>query len=301
MAESPVLTVARLLGGVVLLNGNLGHQVLGQLLITNSNEVAIAGAAAAVAATSGQQNAAAQIAIRTAVPALAVRGLLLKQEQRIERRETLVAERERELNEFTHAKKKSDQTIKTQKMQIDQAIAREAELGTRLAVLKAESDETIKTQKKEIEQGITQVTELGRRLAVLEAESDETIKTQKKEIEQGITQVTQIGRHLAVLEAERDETIKTQKTQIDQAIAREAELGTRLAVLEAEKEAATSTIAALGNRNQELVTEIGAFRADVVRQSGLNIDDPYRPPKSTTRKKKTSTPPRTRKPRKPKA
>lgn len=205
MAESPVLTVARLLGGVVLLNGNLGHQVLGQLLITNSNEVAIAGAAAAVAATSGQQNAAAQIAIRTAVPALAVRGLLLKQEQRIERRETLVAERERELNEFTHAKKKSDQTIKTQKMQIDQAIAREAELGTRLAVL------------------------------------------------------------------------------------------------EAEKEAATSTITALGNRNQELVTEIEAFRADVVRQSGLNIDDPYRPPKSTTRKKKTSTPPRTRKPRKPKA
>ena len=212
MAESPVLTVARLLGGVVLLNGNLGHQVLGQLLITNSNEVAIAGAAAAVAATSGQQNAAAQIAIRTAVPALAVRGLLLKQEQRIERRETLVAERERELNELTQAKRKSDQTIKTQKQQI----------------------------------------------------------------EQGITL-------LAKLEAEKKAATST------------------ITALEAEKDAANSTITALGNRNQELVTEIGAFRADVVRQSGLNIDDPYRPPKSTTRKKKTSTPPRTRKPRKPKA
>ena len=124
MAESPVLTVARLLGGVVLLNGNLGHQVLGQLLITNSNEVAIAGAAAAVAATSGQQNAAAQIAIRTAVPALAVRGLLLKQEQRIERRETLVAERERQLDELTQANKKSAETIKTQKQQIEQGITR---------------------------------------------------------------------------------------------------------------------------------------------------------------------------------
>jgi len=211
VAESPVLTVARLLGGVVLLNGNLGHQVLGQLLITNSNEVAIAGAAAAVAATSGQQNAAAQIAIRTAVPALAVRGLLLKQEQRIERRETLVGERERQLNELTQAKRKSDQTIKTQKQQI----------------------------------------------------------------EQGITL-------LAKLEAEKKAATST------------------ITALEAEKEAATSTIAALGNRNQELVTEIEAFRADVVRQSGLNIDDPYRPPKSTTRKKKTSTPP-TRKPRKPKA
>jgi len=212
VAESPVLTVARLLGGVVLLNGNLGHQILGQLLITNSNEVAIAGAAAAVAATSGQQNAAAQIAIRTAVPALAVRGLLLKQEQRIERRETLVAERERQLDEVTQAKKKSDQTIKTQKQQI----------------------------------------------------------------EQGITL-------LAKLEAEKKAATST------------------IAALEAEKEAAASTIIALGNRNQELVAEIDTFRNEAVRQSGLQIDDPYRPPKSTTRKKKTSTPPRTRKPRKPKA
>jgi len=212
VAESPVLTVARLLGGVVLLNGNLGHQVLGQLLITNSNEVAIAGAAAAVAATSGQQNAAAQIAIRTAVPALAVRGLLLKQEQRIERRETLVGERERQLNELTQAKRKSDQTIKTQKQQI----------------------------------------------------------------EQGITL-------LAKLEAEKKAATST------------------IAALEAEKEAAASTIIALGNRNQELVAEIDTFRNEAVRQSGLQIDDPYRPPKSTTRKKKTSTPPRTRKPRKPKA
>lgn len=212
MAESPVLTVARLLGGVALLNGNLGHQVLGQLLIMDSNEVVLAGAAAAIAATSGQQNAAAQIAIRTAVPALAVRALLLKQEQRLERRETAVAEREREVGARTQAKKKCD--------------------------------ETIQTQKKDIEQGITQVTELGRRLAVLEAA----------------------------------------------------------------KAAATTTITAFENRSHDLETEIGAFRTDVVRQSGLNIDEPSRPPKSTTRRKQSTTrrtqartTPRTRKPRKPKA
>ena len=94
MAENPVLTIARLLGGLVLLQGRLGHQVLGQLLIANSNEVAIAGAAVVIAGTAGQQDAAAQIALRTAVPALAVRSLLLTKEQRLKRREKIVSERE---------------------------------------------------------------------------------------------------------------------------------------------------------------------------------------------------------------
>jgi hypothetical protein len=94
LAESPVLTLARLLGGVVLMQGRLGHQILGQMLVMNRNEVAVAGATAVAFATTGQRNAAAQIAIRTAVPALAVRGLLQKQESRIEWKETLLAERE---------------------------------------------------------------------------------------------------------------------------------------------------------------------------------------------------------------
>jgi flagellar biosynthesis component FlhA len=123
VAENPTLTIARILGGVALLNGNLGHQILGQLLITNSNEVAIAGAAAAVAATSGQRNAAAQIAIRTAVPALAVRGLLLKQEQRIERREALVAEREQQFEALTQSTRKSNEAIRKAK-QIEQQLTR---------------------------------------------------------------------------------------------------------------------------------------------------------------------------------
>lgn len=99
MAESPVLTLVRLLGGVVLMRGRLGHQILGEMLVMGSNEVAVAGAAAVVAATSRQRNAVAQMALRTAVPALAVRGLLQKQEKRIAWKERLVAERERRVEE----------------------------------------------------------------------------------------------------------------------------------------------------------------------------------------------------------
>ena len=99
MAESPVLTLARLLGGVVLMRGRLGHQILGELLVMGSNEVAVAGAVAVVAATSRERNVAAQVVLRTAVPALAVRGLLQKQERRIAWKERLIAERERRVEE----------------------------------------------------------------------------------------------------------------------------------------------------------------------------------------------------------
>lgn len=138
MAENPALTVARILGGVVLLNGHLGHQILGQLLITNSNEVAIAGAAAAVAATSGQANAAAQIAIRTAVPALAVRALLSKQQERIERREALVAEREQQFEALRRSSQKNDEAIKKLKQN-------EGQLMRRVFELEAEKQATAST------------------------------------------------------------------------------------------------------------------------------------------------------------
>ena len=116
MAENPVLTVARLLGGLVLFQGRLGHQVLGQLLIANSNEVAIAGAAVVVAGTAGQQDAAGQIALRTAVPALAVRSLLLTKEQRLKRREKIVSEQE---SAVAKTLKKRDEKIAAQARQIE--------------------------------------------------------------------------------------------------------------------------------------------------------------------------------------
>jgi uncharacterized protein YlxW (UPF0749 family) len=95
VAENPVLTLARLLGGVVLMQGRLGHQVLGQLLVTNSDEAALAAAAVVVAGTSRQRNAVAQVALRTAAPVIAASILINKDEKRVERREALLADRER--------------------------------------------------------------------------------------------------------------------------------------------------------------------------------------------------------------
>ena len=120
MADSPIAALSRVLGGVVLMQGNLGHQVLGQLLIMNTNEVAIAAAGAVVAATTRTPNAGVQVALRTVAPALAVRALFQKQERRIEQREVAVAERERTVEE-----------------QDDDIAARERELDERLQLERA--------------------------------------------------------------------------------------------------------------------------------------------------------------------
>jgi hypothetical protein len=94
LADHPLLSLARVLGGVILTQGRLGHQVLGQMLIMGSHEVAIAGASVVVAASSRQKNAVGQIALRTAAPAIAVSVLLDKQQKRIAlERQLLDAER----------------------------------------------------------------------------------------------------------------------------------------------------------------------------------------------------------------
>jgi len=98
LADSPLFTLARVLGGVILMQGRLGHQVLGQLLVTDSNEVAIAGASLVVAATTGQRSAVGQMALRTLAPALAVRILLNQQEERLEQKALRLADRERALD-----------------------------------------------------------------------------------------------------------------------------------------------------------------------------------------------------------
>ena len=95
MAESPLATLTRLLGGVVLVQGNLGHQVVGQLLIANTHEVALAAAFAVVSAASGPRHELGQIALRTVAPALAVHALTHKQEERVERKMQRLEERER--------------------------------------------------------------------------------------------------------------------------------------------------------------------------------------------------------------
>jgi hypothetical protein len=99
LAENPLVTITRLLGGTVLMQGRLGHQILGQLLVMNTNEVAMAVATVVLAGTSGQRSAVGQIAIRTVAPALAVRALLNKQEKRIDLKREQLEELEVELDD----------------------------------------------------------------------------------------------------------------------------------------------------------------------------------------------------------
>jgi len=89
------------------------------MLVMDSNEVAVAGATAVAIATTGQRNAAAQIAIRTAVPALVVRGLLQKQERRIEWKETLLAERGRRVEERERRVEERERELETRRSAAD--------------------------------------------------------------------------------------------------------------------------------------------------------------------------------------
>jgi hypothetical protein len=95
VAENPLGTLARLLAGVALVQGRLGHQVLGQLLIAGSNDAAVAAAAVVIAGTTRTRNAVAQVALRTAAPAIAVHALLQGEERRINRLDESLRERQK--------------------------------------------------------------------------------------------------------------------------------------------------------------------------------------------------------------
>ena len=100
MAEDPLRQLSRLVAGIVLMQGRLGHQVLGQLLLMDTSEIAMAGAALALAATSGPKNEVLQVAIRTVAPAVAGHVVLKKQEDRIDRKRELLDEREEEFRDL---------------------------------------------------------------------------------------------------------------------------------------------------------------------------------------------------------
>ena len=85
------------------MQGRLGHQILGQLLVFDTDEAAVAGATLVIAATARQRNALAQAAIRTAAPAIAVHGLLRRDLKRLESREALLADRLRRIEERDRA------------------------------------------------------------------------------------------------------------------------------------------------------------------------------------------------------
>jgi hypothetical protein len=118
MPDNPLATVARLLGGIALQEGNLGHQVLGQLLIANTNDVAVAAAFAAYAGTTGRRGVVGQIALRTIAPALAFHAFLNNQEQRIDRKALRLAERERALARRRKAFKQERRNFRRKQAQL---------------------------------------------------------------------------------------------------------------------------------------------------------------------------------------
>ncbi len=83
MADEPLEKLLRVLTGVGLSYGPLGHQVLGQLLTINAKEVEVALASTLIAAASQQKNALAYTAVRVLAPAVAVHLLTRKEETRL--------------------------------------------------------------------------------------------------------------------------------------------------------------------------------------------------------------------------
>jgi len=86
-ADRPLDKLVRVGAGVALLTGPLGQQVLGQLLISRSTLVEVAGANLALAAVSRHTNVVAQLALNTAVPALVIELLSRQQERRLDAKE----------------------------------------------------------------------------------------------------------------------------------------------------------------------------------------------------------------------
>lgn len=97
--ENPLTKLARLLGGVVLMRGPLGHQVLGQLLVSDLRESELAGASVVLAAGSRRKSTLARAAIGTAAPAFALERYYGKVGAQMARRQAAVEERERQARE----------------------------------------------------------------------------------------------------------------------------------------------------------------------------------------------------------
>ena len=133
MAESPLAKLGRLVGGIVLMQGRLGHQSLGQMLLLGNSDLEIAGATVTLAASSGQENAFLDAAIRTAVPALAVNALARKRERQLERLANTLAEKDQELAALDKAFLAREAGLRTRQADLDsreaQVTAAEARIG----------------------------------------------------------------------------------------------------------------------------------------------------------------------------
>ena len=136
MVETPLGKVARLLGGVALMQGRLGHQVLGQMLIAGTSELAVAGAAIAVAGTERVRNPAAQVAIRTAAPAIALTALFERREQMLLYRERELLRRAKDIGTSDFALETENGVLKRERARL---VAANADLKARNDVLTTET------------------------------------------------------------------------------------------------------------------------------------------------------------------
>ncbi|MEQ1731391.1 MAG: hypothetical protein ABL982_23725 [Vicinamibacterales bacterium] len=96
MGDRPAADLMRVLAGVLLMRGRLGHQTLGQLLLADSSDVAVAGASVVVAAASRSRHEVVRTVLGTAAPVLAVHALFHQRLARVEAREARIAARESE-------------------------------------------------------------------------------------------------------------------------------------------------------------------------------------------------------------
>jgi hypothetical protein len=160
MADNALKRLARLLGGVALTQGRLPHQVLGQLMITNATSVEIAGANVVVAATSRMRGAVAQVALRTAAPALAVQALVQRQEKRLRRLADQAQDRERSVGLAL-------QRVRTERLQQDQRVVELQRVQARLDARACDMDEQtrrLETRESEIREQTAQLDALARQL-----------------------------------------------------------------------------------------------------------------------------------------
>jgi hypothetical protein len=131
------MKLARVLGGVVLTHGGLGHQVLGQILITNLTQAEFAGAALVASAGSRQRNVFARAAINTAAPALAVQALVDRADRRLTRREQDLIKREGQLAQLEQREK-----LEALQRSCDEAMVEIADLKNEKLRLEAQLEES---------------------------------------------------------------------------------------------------------------------------------------------------------------
>jgi hypothetical protein len=83
MADTPLAQLGRVLGGVALGYGSLGHQVLGQLLVFDTRQVEVAAATVLLAAFSNQKNALLQASVSVLAPAVALHVIARRSEDQL--------------------------------------------------------------------------------------------------------------------------------------------------------------------------------------------------------------------------